>query len=242
MSEQTKQPITWGGFRRFARRYSRWKTLVAFEEFLSSFIASRLGRWRLVPALEYFGKLGLLTGAILWICPGACQRQQTAEDARRTKHFTAWQTLNSAVGKPGNAGRAEAIQTLVRDAVSLCEIDLTDAALPEGARLAQADLRGAKFTRTRLVKADLKGANLAGAELFETDVTQADFSEANLLGANVAQMKGWTTIRSLRKANVFGVITPPDGFLEWATNKMGAVSVPVGNFKEWQAWLAQHPK
>lgn len=74
--------------------------------------------------LEYFGKLSLLVALVLWIYPGIKQRKQAAEDSRKSRDYVAWETINSAVGKPGNAGRNDALADLTRDSVSLTGISL----------------------------------------------------------------------------------------------------------------------
>jgi hypothetical protein len=114
MSDKNKRPVTWKGLRRFARHQPWQKTILGFEEVCSSRIAKHLSGLRLIPALEYVGKLGLLTGLILWIYPGTRQRNQAASDARTAKHFVAWQTLNSAEGKGEMPGEVSHCEILTR--------------------------------------------------------------------------------------------------------------------------------
>jgi len=90
-----------------------------------------LSKREFLKLLEYLGKLTILVSLILWIYPGFQQRRQAAEsakqaaaDARISRHYVAWQTINSAMGKPGNGGRADALQDLSRDGIPMHGISL----------------------------------------------------------------------------------------------------------------------
>ena len=90
-----------------------------------------LSRWAFLEVLEYIGKLGILIAIVAFFYPGCKERRQAVEsarqaaaDARISRHYVAWQTLNSASGKPGNAGRADALRDLSQDGVSMDGISL----------------------------------------------------------------------------------------------------------------------
>jgi uncharacterized protein YjbI with pentapeptide repeats len=65
--------------------------------------------------------------------------------------------------------------------------------------------------------ADLVGANLAGADLAQVSLERADLREVDL-----HQATNWQAIKSIGKANIFGVRNAPEGFIPWA-RKMGAI-------------------
>jgi hypothetical protein len=50
----------------------------------------------LFKVLETLGKLSILFAVIFWI-KEIPQRKQAADDATKSKHYVAWQTINSAV-------------------------------------------------------------------------------------------------------------------------------------------------
>ncbi len=95
----------------------------------------------------------------------------------------------------------------------LMGVNFTNAIL-KNSRFQKANLTLAKMQRTDCMRADFAEANLAGA----------DFSEANLAFANLKDIQGWTNISSLKLANIYSVQNAPEGFIEWATNKMGAIT------------------
>ena len=92
--------------------------------------------------------------------------------------------------------------------------------------LRDADLSGAYLTGANLGLVDLSGADLRGARL-----GQADLRYAELAGID------WKTIKSMKLANIYGVKNPPEGFVDWAIEKMGAVSVESD--EEWEAMKAE---
>lgn len=99
--------------------------------------------------------------------------------------------------------------------VDLRRADLTGIDL-EGADLSTTNLHGADLTgvslkETYLYDTDLKNAFLTGANLLD-----ATLEEANLSLADLADIKNYTQIKSIRKANIFRVSNAPEGFREWA--------------------------
>lgn len=115
-------------------------------------------------------------------------------DAKKTKHYVAWQTLNSAVGKLGNAGRADALEDLNGDGISLRNVDLTGAQFFEPLTLTNASLNFANLTRARFKGADFslsamnhvtmdggicEDCDFRGVSLFEAVLTNAFFSKCD---------------------------------------------------------------
>jgi hypothetical protein len=169
--------------------------------------------------------------ATFWIAIGAYRFLSGREEAvaARTKasHYAAWQLVNSAQGKGGSGGRIDALQDLVRDRVSLEQVNLETAWLDsvnlphanlrfanlkgaqlsnanlEGANLAYAELRGAIVMFTNLRNSDLQFGNFAGGYLKYSKLHNAILIGANLENANLrgADMSG----SNLAGANVRGV-------------------------------------
>jgi hypothetical protein len=199
--------------------------------------AFELGKWPLIELLEYLGSFSILFAAIVYFAD--------SPDRLKQKHYQAWQVINTAQGKGGNGGRIDALDELNRDHISLIGVnvsgaylqgvrlkgivgrranfseadlrdaDFRDASLPDAdlhfANFRDADLRGADLSGARLDDCDLAGANLAGA-----DLADATLDRANLRGANLHHLKNWQHIKSLKQANIQGVLNPPDGFIAWA--------------------------
>ena len=109
-----------------------WRLAFAGFEWCCAWANYWLSHREFLKLLEYIGKLTILVSLILWIYPGFQQRRQAAEsakqaasDTRKSRHYTAWQTINSALGKPGNGGRTDALQDLNRDGIQLDGISLS---------------------------------------------------------------------------------------------------------------------
>jgi uncharacterized protein YjbI with pentapeptide repeats len=177
-------------------------------------------------------------------------------DRVKARHYQAWQVINTAQGKGGSGGRIEALQELNADKVPLIGVDVSSAYL-QGLRLeraslvradfASADLRMSDLTGCDLTLANLSGANfrsaslkhtvLANADLHDADLNAVDLSDADLSGAMLdgadlrhARLDNirWQSIRSLKDANLAGVIDAPPGLMEWARAR-GAVEQPGGD-------------
>jgi hypothetical protein len=187
MSAQTKRPITWKGFRRFSRHNSAWKVPWGFVEYISSLVAARISRLRLVPALEYLGKLGLLLALLSWFYPGCIQRKQSeqsakqaAADAKKSRHYVAWQTINSALGKPGNGGRADALNDLNQDGIRLDGISLSGGVI----LVNPLNLTNARMTHADFSQGQYEGVNFSGVA-FDSSKWDNTFSHnCNFQGAS----------------------------------------------------------
>ena len=137
---------------------------------LSGFALLKLGE-----QIGKLGKLGIIIVVIAYLYPGCDQRKQAAEDSKKNRHYIAWQTINSAVGKPGNAGRSDALQDLNSDGVSLAGVNLSGGVVFEsGLNLANAMMSGADFT-----DAKFRFPNFASATL-----TRCNFTNVAILGGN----------------------------------------------------------
>jgi uncharacterized protein YjbI with pentapeptide repeats len=93
---------------------------------------------------EVVGKLAIFAGIVSWlweIPDRAAQRQNTA-----------WLTLNSAQGKPGDGGRRAALEGLTRSGASLAGADLSKANLAN-TRFQQANLDWVNFSKAELMNA-----------------------------------------------------------------------------------------
>ena len=95
--------------------------------------------------------------------------------------------------------------------------------------LQEADLSGADLSHADLNRADLSHADLAGAVLYyanlsDTGLGNANLAGANLYGADITKITGWQSIKSIEFANIYGIKSPPEGFIEWALEH-GAVSI-----------------
>jgi uncharacterized protein YjbI with pentapeptide repeats len=118
---------------------------------------------------------------------------------------------------------------------TLAHADLTNATIVSadltGANLVDADLTGAyllcadlsvvaatyvTLASATITGADLSGADLTGADLRGAELTWTDLTDAVLWRADLADLRGWREIRSMTGALVWGVTSPPTGFMEWA--------------------------
>lgn len=118
---------------------------------------------------------------------GIRARNQAAKDARLAKHFQAWQTLNSATGKPGNAGRADALEDLNGDGVNLDNVDLSGGAILAGPlSLTNARLSGAILNSVTISNADFSSARLHDVSMTNANINSVTFSNADLYGVNLS--------------------------------------------------------
>ena len=103
-------------------------------------------------------------------------------------------------------------------------------------RFYDANLSGAKILNANLTGAKLYYTNLVGANLSEAELAGAEFIGADLRKANLHDIKNWQAIQSIELANIYNVVNPPEGFIEWAKEN-GAVSIE--SKQEWIQILSQ---
>ena len=254
LKTERKRPDSWAEFR--ARSKSRWLAPFLALDWCGEWTAYWLSGWALLEVLEYLQTLSLLLVVVLYFTDAGNRLKQ--------KHYQAWQVINTAQGKGGNGGRIDALEELLEDGVSLTGVDLENAYLAgvdlHGAELTRSsfhgtDIRNSDFHRANLTdsdlawanlrhsnlsncqlhdvdlkNADLHSANLTQADLTGSDCTGVDFRKTNLIGID------WQRIKSIKMANVHGVVNPPPGFLDWAKSA-GAVSIESD--EEWAAQISK---
>ncbi|MDZ3837640.1 MAG: pentapeptide repeat-containing protein [Rhodospirillales bacterium] len=119
---------------------------------------------RVFTAAEFAAFVVALWTFAAWLCEG--------EDRATERRYRAWELINSAAGKPGDGGRTDALQNLVKDNRPLAGATLDNAHLPE-INLGEADLSNASMQSARLYGADLGGAVLNGADLRDADLSSS---------------------------------------------------------------------
>jgi uncharacterized protein YjbI with pentapeptide repeats len=202
MSEDRQRPKSWTTTK---ARVAKWKLPFVWSEWVCEWIAYGCSNWAFIEVLEYGGKLAVVATAILYFW-SADERQQAVQDARKAKHYVAWQTLNSAIGKPGNAGRKDALEDLNRDGASLDAVDISggavligplsltnarlDKALLSNASMTNVDFSGAYLHNAQLTNVTIHYGSFCGSEMFGTVLTDSriwnsDFYDANLVAADL---------------------------------------------------------
>jgi len=238
-----ERPVRWREWRANVRH--AWLLPFAMIEYALEWAVYALSNWRFVELLEYLGSFGVLIAVIFYFAESG--------DRLKQKHYQAWQVINSAEGKGGNGGRIEALEELNADGISLVGVNLSSAflmgvRLPK-AKLARADFNGADARQAILIganiddanlrtanfrQAQLQGASLArsflndadltGADLRNADLTAATLDNADLHGADLQGLK-WSSLQSVKGANIFGVTNAPAGFEAWMAAN-GAIKKP----------------
>jgi uncharacterized protein YjbI with pentapeptide repeats len=79
-----------------------------------------------------------------------------------------------------------------------------------------ADLRSSRFYRSVLDNVTFDDANMNGTVLIEARVTGASFSGADLRFSVLRDLRDWENISAIQGANIYEVIDPPPGFVDWA--------------------------
>jgi hypothetical protein len=161
MAEEKDYPLCWKERQKQIKR--PWTAPFQRIEWLCEWASCRMGRWAFIDVLDYGGKLAVVVTAITYLFHGA-ERHQALKDARKTKHYQAWQAINLAKGLRGHCGRFEALVDLNKDGVSLIGVNLVGAVL---------------------IRISMTNVNLYHADILDTLI-----SPANLVGANLALAKG----------------------------------------------------
>lgn len=143
-------------------------------EWICEWLAFYLARWAFLSILEYLGRFAVLIAVASYIFG--------ANDRRVQRDNGAWQTINMAYHKSGNAGRDVALETLYHDKADLAGIDLSDSWMI-GLDLEGADLHGGTFDESNLTRANLDSASLAGASLRKAFLNEIHLEHANLTEA-----------------------------------------------------------
>jgi Pentapeptide repeats (8 copies) len=237
------RPAPWRT-RRESARHGWWLPFIAIE-WLWEWAAFGLSNWAFLEVLEYLSSFSVLIAVIFYFSESG--------DRVKARHYQAWQVINTAQGKGGSGGRIEALQELNEDRVPLVGVDVSSAYL-QGLRLQHASLVRADFSSADLRTSDLSGCDLtlanlnsanfrsatlnrtemAQANMRDTDLNGADLRDADLSGAaldgadlRAAKLQNvrWQHIRSIKGANIAGVVDAPAGFVEWAMAN-GAVNQP----------------
>ncbi len=183
-------PESWAERRERIRH--KWARPIHRFEWVCEWISYRLSCSGFLDVVTQFARLAVLIAVVMWFLE--------ADGRRNGKIFQAWQVINTAQGKGGSGGRAEALADLIAEEVPLMGINLSGddnvgAYLP-GIDLAGQDLRrsvlsgailtDAKLSGANLEDVDLSSANLEGADLREAKLRRADLSGAILDSANLS--------------------------------------------------------
>jgi len=108
-------------------------------------------------------------------------------DRRKSKHYQAWQVINSAKGHLSNGGRIDALQDLAEDNISLAGVDLSNAYLYRLKLKKGASLYGANLAGANLFEASLADVYFADANLFKTSLNYSNLQRARFMGANLGE-------------------------------------------------------
>jgi hypothetical protein len=174
MADKAEPPAPW---REFVSSRPKWPRALLGFEWCCEHAAAWLDRWAFLAVLEYIGKLSLVGAAIVWLWD-IPERKEAAEETRKTRHYAAWQTINSAAGKPGDGGRSVALADLLKDGVSLEGIILNNTTLPDGTDLHGAKLMRAEMRFFKAHSANLRNGRLMHADLYGAKLTSGDFDDA----------------------------------------------------------------
>jgi uncharacterized protein YjbI with pentapeptide repeats len=168
-----------------------WTLAFVGFEWLCEWASYGLSRWAFLEVLEYVGKLGILIAIVAYFYPGCSERKQTTEsakqaaaDARKSRHYVAWQTINSALGKPGNGGRTDALQDLNQDGIPMDGISLSGNVVLVGPlNLTNARMTHADFSDGTYERINFSGANLDFSKWNNTLSEDCTFRSASFWAA-----------------------------------------------------------
>lgn len=242
--ERRERPLAWALYRTSAKH--AWTVPLLAVEWVWEWIAHLLSNWAFLEALEYLSSFGVLIAVVFYFTESG--------DRLKQKHSQAWQVMNTAQGKGGSGGRIDALQELNHDHVPLVGVDVSGAFL-RGVNLEKAELlrsnfsaadardgdfseadlsfaamrsgnfRAGRFVKTRLGGADCADTDFSEADLAGADLANADFTDADLHAANLADAQ-WRSLKSVTRANIYGVKNAPDGFVTWALQHGAVQTAP----------------
>jgi uncharacterized protein YjbI with pentapeptide repeats len=128
------------------------------------------------------------------------------QDRQKRERYEAWQVINSALGKPGNGGRVQALEDLNNNGVDLEGVAAPKADLSginlSGGKLKRANFRGAQLNNANFKETDLGFSNLSKADLTDVDFQGTGLVRANLEGADLRNAKLQNSL--LMHANLTG--------------------------------------
>src|ERR1700724_3089567 len=183
---RTKRPIPWSDSKKGIKH--AWTIPFMAVEWLCEWIAYLLSNWTFLQILDYVRGFGVIVIVVFYFVDSGNRTKQ--------RHYQAWQVINTAQGKGGSGGRAEALQELLEDKVSLVGLDVSDAYLYrvrlDKARLDRSnfhgvDARGGSFQQAKMEFANLTSANVRGGNFSKADLKNADLQDADLIGANFSE-------------------------------------------------------
>jgi uncharacterized protein YjbI with pentapeptide repeats len=229
------RPKNWGAFCACVRY--KWLAPFTFFDWILQWVAYAMSHFSLLEVLEYCGSFSILIAVVFYFID--------APERTKSKHYQAWQVINTAQGKGGSGGRTDALHELNEDHVPLVGVDVSEAFL-QGIDLQHADLlrsdfhsadlRNARLMGSSMVQSHFESANLRGADLSKVNLSDADFRDtdlngailsgatlqrtrldfADLRGANLSGITNWDSIGGITLANIHGVQNAPVGFVDWA--------------------------
>jgi len=114
----------------------------------------------------------------------------------------------------------------------------------DNAEIVDAFIMACSFQRASFVNAIFNGDCCLDNSSFEeayckgieinSSLSGTDFTATDLRGSNLSNISSWKEIKSIRFANIYGIINAPKGFLEWALQN-GAVQIK--NTSDWINYL-----
>ena len=226
---------------------------IAAGEWILETTVDWLGRWAIIDLIRIIGSLSLVWVAYSYLT-SADERKSAAESQLKSKHYQAWQMINSAVGMKSDSGRRSAIQDLLADGVSLYGIDLSKSMMAglniQGANIAdsnfrEAELSDACFRRTYAVGADFTGSTLHSANFDYSELSDSSFKDGQFIGAtfegadlsysdlrDAILPEGIRRAKSIKGANIYRASFPAtdSNLIDWA---LAGGAVCIASDVEW---------
>ena len=190
MRQEEPRPKPWKDLSASFKK-NDWMTTFTVFDWGCKWVAYWLNRWAWIKVLEGVGKMGILFAVIAYIYPGCEERKQATEsakqaavDARKSRHYVGWQTINSALGKPGNGGRTDALQDLNQDRIQLDGISLSGNVVLVGPlNLTNASMTHADFSDGTYENVNFLSANLDSSKWNNTLSENCNFRSASFWAA-----------------------------------------------------------